>query len=201
MPPTSSLGAGPPKHRTINVEVNLLAEWLERRNRHREERLRWTGLLTSFALIGIVSATFLSDYAAEAEGRARKAEKIALAKDALLGSLQQQQSLVQPKIDGEATLELSRKRSRQFLQELVDVLNATSPKMAVEMVEGSILGGEMTVKAKAQSESYEAAQEYVSQAERGPRVRSAILTTARPNRSLATEGVTFEFAKKVEVSQ
>jgi hypothetical protein len=201
MPPMNSLGAGPPRQRTINVEVNLLAEWIENRNRLREDRLRWTGLLTTLAFVGIIAVPLLSEYAASSESSAQKAEKLADSRQMTLATLQQQQSLVQPKIDGDATLKLSQYRAKLFMGEILSALNETSPKMAMAMIEGSMIGGELTIRAKAEAENYLAAQEYVASVGKGSNVKSAILTTARPNLSLGPEGVTFEFAKKIEVGK
>jgi len=201
MPPTNSLGAAAPKQRTINVEVNLLAEWVESRNRMREERLRWTALLTTVAVVAMVALPFLSEYAARANGRAEKAAKVLASKEAFLASLQEKQSLVQPTIDGEATLKLSQNRNKRFYGEMLAVLNASSPKMAMEMLDASIIGGEMTLRGKAQAEDYLSAQDFVSLTGQTAHVKSSILTTARPNIALGKDGVTFEFAKKVALGK
>lgn len=201
MPPTSSLGAAPPKQRTINVEVNLLAEWLERRNRLRDERLRWTGILATLVVVSVVSLPYLSDIAAAQQSRSQKAISGAGGRSAALITLQQQQSVVQPKIDSDAMVQDCRRRAKQFMSEFFSVLNATTPKMAVETIDASVLGGEVTIRTKAQAETYLAAQEYVELAGKGTRVKSAILSTARQNKTLGQEGVTFEFAKRLEVGK
>ena len=201
MPPTSSLGAAPPKQRTINVEVNLLAEWLERRNRLRDERLRWTGILATLVVVSVVSLPYLSDIAAAQQANSRKAVAEAAGRSAALITLQQQQSIVQPKIDSDAMVQDCRHRAQQFMGEFFSVLNATTPKMAVETIDASVLGGEITIRTKAQAETYLAAQEYVELAGKGTRVKSAILSTARQNKTLGQEGVTFEFAKRLEVGK
>jgi hypothetical protein len=202
MPLMSSPGAGlQPKQRTINVEVNLLAEWRENRNRLREERFRWTALLTTLAVVGVITVPFLSELAANAQAHAQRAERAALARESTLAELAKQKDIVQPKLDSEATLKLCQARSKIFIGQLLTVLNATTPQMAVEQVDGSILGGELTIRTKAQAESYLAAQQYVGVAGQGIGVKSAILTTARPNSDLAEDGVTFEFAKRIEVGK
>ena len=201
MPPTSSLGAAPPKQRTINVEVNLLAEWLERRNRLRDERLRWTGILATLVVVSVVSIPYLSDVAAAQQNRSQKAIAEAGGRSAALITLQQQQSVVQPKIDSDAMVQQCRQRAKQFMFEFFAVLNATTPKMAIETIDTSVLGGEITIRTKAQAETYLAAQEYVAVAGKGSRVKSAILSSARQNKTLGPEGVTFEFAKRLEVGK
>lgn len=201
MPPTSSLGAAPLKQRTINVEVNLLAEWLERRNRLRDERLRWTGMLATLVLVAVVSIPYLRDVAAVQQRQSQKASSEASGRAAALIELQQQQSLVQPKIDSDAMVQQCRHRAKQFMFEFFAVLNATTPKMAVETVDASVLGGEITIRTKAQAETYLAAQDYVALAGKGSRVKSSILSTARQSNTLGIEGVTFEFAKRLEVGK
>ena len=135
MPPTSSLGAAPPKQRTINVEVNLLAEWLERRNRLRDERIRWTGTLATLVVVAVVVIPYLSDVAAGHQSRSQKAASEAGGRAAALITLQQQQSVVQPKIDSDAMVQQCRHRAKQFMFEFFAVLNATTPKMAVETID------------------------------------------------------------------
>lgn len=202
MPPTSSLGAAPPKQRTINVEVNLLAEWLENRNRLRDEKLRWTGLLATIVVVAVVALPFLKDVATEQQRIYSKAAADAAGRSTALITLQQQQSAVQPKIDSDAMSQECRRRAKQFMGEFFAVLNATTPKMAVETIDASVLSGEITIRTKAQSETYVAAQDYVALAGKGTRVKSAILSTARQSKLLGSdEGVTFEFAKRIEVSK
>ncbi len=199
MPQTSLLGAGAPKQRTINVEVNLLAEWIESRNRLREDRLRWTGILVTVALFSMILLPFLSSRAAREQARAHRAMRQADLQAALLTRLGGQLNVVQPQIDGEATLDLCRGRSRLFMAQMFAVLNATTGKIVVDSVEGNVLAGEMSLRVKAQAVDYPAAQEFVAAAGRGNRVKAAILATTRQNGTLGPEGIAFEFAKKVGV--
>jgi len=201
MPQTNSLGAAPLKNRTINVEVNLLGEWLDSRAKLHDDRLRWTGFLTTVALIAVVALPLLSEAAAAQRNRVRRAESMVGKEAASLAALETQLAEVQPKLDSEATQARCQAQATVFMGEILTVLNSTTPKMAVETIEGSVLGGEVTIKTKAQAETYLDAQEFVGIAGRGNRVKSAILSTARQNRSLSPDGVTFEFAKKVEVGQ
>jgi hypothetical protein len=201
MPQTSSLGAASPKQRTINVEVNLLAEWLERRNRLRDERVRWTGILATLGLAAIVTIPFLSDTAIAAAGKAQKAALISRTHEMTLLTLQAQQSQLQPRIDSDAMLQLCRGRATTLMTCLFGVLNATTPKVAVESIEATVLGGEVSIRTKAQAQTYESAQDYVSGAGQGVGVKSAILSTARQNKDLGPEGVSFEFTKKIEVAK
>lgn len=199
MPQTNSLGAGPLRQHTINVDVNLLGEWLESRTKLRDDRVRWTGLLTTIALTAVVAIPILSDLAAAQRNRALKAESGAKANAAALAAVQARLAEVQPKIDSEALLTKCQSNAGAFMGEMLFVLNATSPKMAIESIEVTVLGGEVALRTKSQSETYIAAQEYVAAAGKGDRVKSAILSTARQNGGWGPDGVTFEFAKKVEV--
>lgn len=201
MPPTNSLGAGPLRNRTINVEVNLLGEWLETRAKLNDDRLRWTGFLTAAALFAVVVLPLLSELAAHQQGRLRRAVVAAQAQQTAFDALQAELSSVQPSIDGEATWRRSREHAGAFLGEIMAVMNAKTPKMAFDIVEGSVLGGEVSIKTKAQAESYLDAQEFVAAAGVGQRVKSSILATARRDQTLHPNGVSFEFAKKVEVGK
>lgn len=199
MPQTNSLGVGPLRNRKINVEVNLLGEWLDSRARLHDERLRWTGILTTIALVAVVTLPILSEAAGTQRQRARRAETTANQRAGALAALQTQLSEVQPKLDSEATQAKCQQNATAFMVELLAVLNSTSPQMAVENIESSILGGEVSIRTKAQAETYLAAQQYVAQAGQGGRVKSAILASARQNLGWGPDGVTFEFAKKVQV--
>ncbi|HRK22946.1 MAG TPA: hypothetical protein PLX06_14105 [Fimbriimonadaceae bacterium] len=199
MPQTNSLGAGPHKGRTINVEVNLLGEWLRSRSKLQDDRLRWTGYLTATALAAVVALPLLSDLAASQRTRVQRAESLANAQATLLTGLQNELSLVQPKLDSEATLSKSQTRAKVFLSEMLTVLNQTSPQMAIETIEGTVLGGEVAIKTKAQAETYLTAQQFVASAGQGKGVKSAILATARQFKIFGPDAVTFEFAKKVTV--
>lgn len=199
MPQTNSLGAGPHKGRTINVEVNLLGEWLKSRSKLHDDRLRWTGYLTAVAFAALVALPLLSELAAAQRSRVRTAESVANAQAATLAALQNELSLVQPKLDGEATLAKTQAQAKGFLAEMLAVLNQTSPQMAIETIEGSVLGGEVSIKTKAQAETYLSAQQFVAQAGQGKGVKSAILATARQYKNFGPDAVTFEFAKKVVV--
>lgn len=199
MPPTSSLGAGAPKQRTINVEVNLLSEWMDSRNRLREERTRWTAILTSVALLAVIMLPLLGDLAAQQQARARRAIRFAKDQAGAVAQLSAELDRYQPQIDGEATYELCRGRSRIFMNQTLAVLNAATPRMVVESIEASVIAGEMGLRVKAQAETYELAQRFVANAGQGNRVKSSILASVRQKPSLGPGAVTFEFAKKVSV--
>jgi hypothetical protein len=201
MPQTSLLGPASPKQRTINVEVNLLAEWNERRQRLRDERLRWSGFLATVVLVGVVAVPMLGNLAAQQQARAKRALAVEESKRKAYLALAAKRDLVQPKLDGDATLQLCRARSKALMGHMLDVLNRCTPQLAAESLDAAVLGGELTLRLKAQAETYPAAQEYVADASGGKGVLSAILATARINPSLGPDGVTFEFAKKIEVGK
>jgi hypothetical protein len=199
MPQTNSHGVGAPRHRTINVEVNLLSEWIDSRTRLRDERLRWNGILVTVALFSMILLPFLSNFAAKRQARAHKALRAAESQMEVVNRLNLRMSAVKPQIDGEATLQLCRGRSRLFLNQVLSVLNASTPRMAVDSIEANALGAEMTLRVKALAQDYASAQEFVAEAGKGSRVKSAIMASTRHSSQLAAQGVAFEFAKKVGV--
>lgn len=201
MPLTSSSGTAQPKQRTINVELNLLGEWLEVRTRQRDERLRWTGALAGIALAATVILPVLRDLADREAKAAAKAGAAAQQRDTLVERLRTQQEQLQPKLDGEAMMATAHQRCATFMGQLFTVLNSTPPRVAVEHVEANVIGGEMVIRTKAVAESYLAAQEFVSLSGQGPGAKSAMMASAKENPALGEEGVAFEVSKKVEVGK
>ena len=201
MPLTSSSGAAQPKQRTINVELNLLAEWLEVRTRQRDERLRWTGALAGIALVAAVALPVLRDLADREARASARASSLASQREKLVDGLRAQQEQLQPKLDGEAMVITAHQRCATFMGQLFTVLNSTPPRVAVEHVEVNVIGGEMVIRTKAVAESYLAAQEFVSLSGQGPGAKSAMMASAKENPTLGEEGVAFEVSKKVEVGK
>lgn len=131
--------------------------------------------------------------------RVSEASKSFAAADAALQSVAREQKAALPRLDNEALRTTLRRRSRLFLGQAVLLLNSAPPGLAIETVTSDVIGGEQTLRVKADAETGSVAELFASEAGQGPKRLSAVVVNSRESDRLRKGGVAFEFVKKVEV--
>src|SRR4051812_9636439 len=95
----SSTGHAQPKHKTINAEVNLLAEWERQRDTHLEQIARAAVALTLIALLAFGSVPFLIHTFSASSWRLEKAQTALNSFSADLAVLDVKKANAKPKLD------------------------------------------------------------------------------------------------------
>lgn len=196
----SSTGHAPPRNKTINTEVNLLAEWQRERGRVNELITRQMVALALFALVAFSSVPFLVRAQAAANERLTKAKYAVQGTSTLLADLESKQKAAKPRIDESEMHETVRHEATQFLGHAVKVINAAPAGMAFDTVGADVIGGELAIRCKADAESNSVVQYFIDHAGRGENVNSTLLATAQKNGKLSRDGVGFEYVKRIGVT-
>jgi hypothetical protein len=199
MPDVSSPGSALPNIKTINVEANLLGEWLSKRDRRREEVVRYVALIGGLVVLAGVTVPLLAGVHASASRRAAKAHKRMTGLAATLQKFQAEKDAASPRLAHHEMLKTTRGQAERFMGQMVFLLNSGSSDMAFAAVQGDVLGGEMTLRCKADAKDFATARNFVSVAGGGEAVKSAVLVSSRSSEMLGPSGVSFEFIKRVEV--
>lgn len=195
----STSGFGQHKHKSINVEVNLLAEWASTRSSARRKIRTTLLLLGAVIVLSATTLPTLSNGKAAAEKRSANAAASFAKLDGELSTLTREQKEAVPKLDGEAMRTSLRRRARQFLGQTVLVLNSAPAGMAFESLSIDVISGEQTIRCKADAERDSVVRTFVTRAGEGPRGISTQIANSRASDKLAEDGVAFELVKKVEV--
>jgi hypothetical protein len=201
MPDVSSPGSALPNIKTINVEANLLGEWLAKRDRVREEVVRYLMLIGGVAAIALVALPVLWRVHSSAQAATAKAEKRMKQLGSTLAQYQSQKDEASPRLAHQEMLKTTRVQADEFLGQMVLLMNAASTDMAFGSVQADILGGQMTVRCKADAQDFATTRKFVTDAGVGPGVKSAVLVSSRSSELLGSNGVSFEFIKRLEVGQ
>lgn len=193
-------GHAQPRQRTLDVEVNLLSEWLERRVKTREQTTRSAICRAVSALLVAVAIPLLFRTASAAAGRATALKLASGTAAKRVEALEKQRLAALPRVD-EAEMRIAvRRQARQFLGQTAIVLNAALPGMAVEVLGVEVLGGELTLRCKADAENSKVAEHFLDGAGKGPNALSILLSNSQRNGRLGPDGVGFEMVKRVEVN-
>lgn len=193
-------GLAQPKHKTINAEVNLLAEWQRERNRVNDRILRTAAVLTMLALLAVCTIPFLVSASRRASVRLEKANSELQHVHGQLDGMEAARKAAKPRIDEGTMRSTVKHEATQFVGHTVSVINAASAGMAFESITAEVIGGEMTLRCKADAESNAVVQSFLTQAGQGPNVNSTLLATAQRNGRLSKDGVGFEYVKRIGVT-
>ncbi len=183
------------------MEANLLSERLFARERVYERSRRvlfGMAFLLAFALV-VLPAVYgrQKEAARQAIEAGQKAAVMARELEGLSPAVE----AATPHIAHQEMLDTERRRSALFLGHVAGLLNTVPTKMALSRVRADIIGGEMTLRGKADAEDFATAQYFVEQAAADESADDALLISTRRNDALAVGGVTFEFIKKVVLRQ
>lgn len=193
-------GLAQPKHKTINAEVNLLAEWQRARDRVHEQIVRVAAGLTLLGLLAFGTVPVLFRTSRAADARLKNANASLSQTQAQLSGLEAARKAAKPRIDEGAMSDTVRLEATEFLGHTIGVINSASAGMAFETITADVIGGELTLRCKADAESNAVVQTFLSQAGGGPNVNSTLLATAQRNARLSKDGVGFEYVKRIGVT-
>jgi hypothetical protein len=193
-------GAEQLNQKSIDVKVNLLAEWLESQRRFRGQLKRWLIVLLSIILLAVAILPIV--LRAHLDGLARLravSAELASAKKAL-AAFEKDRASAQPIIEEKAMLETSRERTRRLIGNLNLILNAGADGMAFQSLRGEVMGGVLTVRCQGDAQGYSDVQAFLEAAGRGARTKSSLLASTRRSDLIGVDGIAFEYVKRVEVS-
>jgi hypothetical protein len=195
----SSPGRAAPKIKSINVHANLLSQRLEER-----ERLRVAGNKKLLFVMAAVAATlmilpWMFGLSQAASKKAATLEKTLASLKGEVTKLRESSKLIEPQVQNLEMMSKSRANLSAFLAQAVATMKAVGPDMVVANFRCDVLGGDMTITIKADSEGYGAAERFLEKARLGVPPDKAGFTTTRRSDLLHKGGVSFEFVKKVVV--
>lgn len=193
-------GRESPSAKKIDVEANLLEDWIaERRRTARDIQLRIVAVL-GVAAAGIWAFSALSQWKA---GFASKEHPVAQR----LHAIRQQLVQVQPsgtaisEAEIEKMIATSRTHADAFVAQVIALMNSAPSSMAISAIKIDVLGGEMKMTGQADAENYYAANEFILRNNDPAKGMSSTQTSTSRSDLLGTDGVAFQFVKKVKVSQ
>ena len=195
-------GREAPSTKRIDVEANLLQDWLvERREIRKQIQLR---------IVGILGITFLGVFGVSQFTTAKA--KLALSHKPLqqrLKNLQAQYAEVAPQeaaggtspADIQKMIDQSKSYGDAYMGQLVALLNSASPSMAFSSLKQDVLGGEVKITGQADAETNYTANEFIQRNTNPAKNMNAIMVSTSRSDVLAMDGVSFQFVKKVRVTQ
>jgi hypothetical protein len=197
----STTGHAQLKHKTINAEVNLLAEWQRGRDQVSEQIARVSIALALVALLAVGSVPFLLHAFQGANQRLLQSQGMLKGLSGQLDSMEGAKKAAKPRLDQGAMHETVIREANQFLGQTVKVMNSGSPEMALDTITSNVIGGELTIQCTADAENNAIAQTFIQQAGLGSNVNSTLLSAAQKNGRLAPDGVGFAYEKRIEVNR
>lgn len=189
------------RHKTINVEANLLNEWLEERSRLLDQTRKMAAALAVVLVVALGTTPMIFSGSNSIQtASATTAEELAMLQ-ASVEQLDKKRDKVKSKIDSEAMRASVLSRSRSFLGNGIVVMNSASSGMAIETLSLDVLGGDLTIRCKAQAERSTVTEDFLAAAGKGNSVVSTLLATSQKDSRLGSDGVIFEYVKRVEVGK
>jgi hypothetical protein len=195
----NSLGNGAPNLKSINVECNLLETWLAERialQRALAKRMVIIGV-SLLALFASTPPLYLALCDAQKKEVAVTRTQAALEKE--MAGWDAQRKEADPVVAGQQMLEKSADKVKLTIGWTADTMNLAPAKVVIESCRTEVLGGELTIRIRADAETSAVAQQYVESAGKDPRVASSLLASSHRNPLMGPKGVAFEFVRKVEV--
>lgn len=195
----SSPGRAQHKSKTLDVEVNLLAERIQERERLLDalSKRAIAGLLVlAFGAFSLPAAYRLQDRAAQKASQALEAAAL------VQRELAERQTILtsaKPAMQETQMLESVRGYSSNLLLQLSGFLNAATDKMALSTLKVEVIGGTMKVSGRADAESYAVARDFVAKLAKLPGTNQVTLKKWYQNPEFARNGVTFEVDHSAQV--
>ena len=194
-------GREAPSTKRIDVEANLLQEWLqERRDMKKHILLRLVGVAGA-AVLSVWTFTTLNECRA---GFVAKQAPVSQR----LKAIQSQYSAVLPAAGGATSnsdvrkmVEASKVHADAYIGQVISLMNSSSASMALASLKVDVLAGEVKITGQADAETYYAAGEFIQRNNDLAKGMSASQVSTTRSDVLATDGVSFQFVKKVRVAQ
>lgn len=193
-------GREAPSTKRIDVEANLLQEWLlERRDTKKQIQLRIVGI-AGLAILGFYCISHLNSWKA---GFAAKQKPLAQR----LKAVQDQFTKMQPATGGASDADVQKlvqsanKNADAYMAQIIGLMNSGSSSLALSSLKVDVLGGEVKLTGQADAETFYAANEFIQRNNDASKGWNATQISTSRSDLLATDGVSFQFVKKVKVSQ
>lgn len=197
---TTLSGREAPSAKRIDVEANLLEQWLEERSRARR--------MIQMRLVGIGVILVATVGVATVLGRSRSAvSKKQSAVAQRLKAVRREYAEIVPATgdaDPQATVDAiltgAKRNADAFMAQVVDLMNSASPAIAFSTLKADVLGGEVKLTGQADADTYYAANEFILRNNDATKGMNATQISTQRSDLLANDGVLFQFVKRVKVS-
>ena len=194
-------GREAPSTKRIDVEANLLEEWLiERRSTKKQIQLRVVGVI-GVTILGIWSVGMLNEWRGSFAAKQRPVAQ-------RLKAIQDQFAQVVPTAGGgtseaeiQKMVEASKKNADAYMAQVIGLMNTGSQSIALSSLKVDVLGGEVKLTGQADAETYYAANEFIQRNNDPAKGMNATQVSTSRSDLLATDGVSFQFVKKAKVTQ
>lgn len=192
-------GHAAPSVKSINVECNLLLAWRQARARE-EARLRKSLVAFGAAVVlGVCTVPPLTSALKHQQKLEAAAQSSVNALGKELTGLNAKRKESDPQVAVQDMVAKSTLKTTAFVGAFLRPLNRTARTMAISDIHIEIIGGDITIRGRADAETYQDGQRFVEEASRSSQVGSAILLSSRRANTLGAKGVSFEFLEKSTV--
>ena len=195
----SSHGRAQRSGKSINLEANILSEWSGATAELRQRiRIRTIALAIVVCGGGIALPQLCGMSGAmaarSATARARNARAAKVASD-----LDRRSKAEQPLVQEAKMMADSKNNLNTLLGNITLVVNAVPTSVTFDTVRAEIMDAELTITCKSQAENDASGQAFVDAASKGPNVAYAVQASTMKSNVLASDGVAFDFIKKVNL--
>lgn len=193
-------GREAPSTKRIDVEANLLDQWVLERQETKTQIKQRLFVLAGIVGLGVWGATALNHWRA---GVAIKQAPVAQR----LKAVQAQYSEIVPQNTGTSEAEIEKMagtakgHAEGYMAQVVALMNSASQSLAFSSLKVDVLGGEVKLSGQADAETYYAANEFIQRNNDASKGMNATQVSTSRSDLLANDGVSFQFVKKVRVSQ
>ena len=185
--------------KSINLEANILSEWLGATAALRQRLKLRTVVLAAVICGGSVALPQLSGMSAAMAGRAARAQARNAQSAKVEAELDRRAKAEEPRVQEARMLADSRANLNTLLGNITLVVNAVPTSVTFDTVRAEILDAELTMTCKSQAENDAAGQLFVDGASKGPNVVYAVQASTMKSNVLADNGVAFDFIKRVNL--
>lgn len=192
-------GLGSAKNRSINVEVNLLSEWSSSRASLRVQIQRQIFILAAVCVAGLITLPVVSAWRSqvfEATNAVVINRAAALKEQATLARTVAE---VTPSIDFAEMRKNCNKYRNSLFQESFKFIHATPASVRFESLKVEVNGGEISFKVVANAQTAAEGRRFVEAAGKGRNVSASNQSAIRQSQVLGSDGVVFDYLKKVKV--
>ncbi len=187
----SSSGLARHEPRSVNVELNLLAERSEEVSRLTSEMRRWGAFLLAVLFLGGSALLASFAYLGEASERLANSRKANANLSVEEQEISAKAALAATRLSTNSALETARKNMARLLGISLGALNQVPPTIALSKIRVEVLGGRLTLTGTADAETLRDAQQFITDL-KGQGLE-AVMTSAKRNDYLGPGGVGFEF--------
>lgn len=195
-----SIGNAAPKNRSINVDANLLGEWIAEQAKLRRAIVRYLAILGGTLVAGAVVVPTLWRATATASNQAHALQRGVAELDSQLSASDQAAKEAQPSIVVTAMCERTRRSFGRLAQELNVILRAGGSRTMLTGLRTEVQAGEIHLVAQAMAEDDGAADDFALRAG-DDKAKVAGIVTSRPSAQLGLRGLSFEYVKRIGVDQ